>query len=291
MFDDSRFIVIHGMKIHYRVIDPSGKARHRALLVASPGQSTANWKQIIPELIEADCQCVLCDLPGFGLSECRDDAPQDHETRAKILWGLLDTLDLEAGGALKCWHLMAHGSACGTIATMAMQQPDSAASLMMICPMLYAPLPPFLMKLTARPGVSLMIGKWFRRNVLPMKRFARLAAWIYGKPLPEPFLEQLHAPLEQLTGHEAMMQRQLTDGFNVDTARLNDLFMPAMVIWGGRDALLGGTIPSRLCNRDFKTAEYHVLAASGHCPAETNSRAIRDYLRGWIRAMWVGAGE
>lgn len=289
MFSNSRFIAIHGLSVHYRVVMPEMPVRHRALLVASPGQSTYNWRHIVPELTEAGCQCVLCDLPGFGLSECRDDAPQDHETRAQFLWGLLDALDLEEGGQLNCWHLMAHGSACGTIATMASMQPDSAASLLMLCPMLYSPLPGFLTKLAHSPSFVRPIRAWLQRNIIPPQKFARFAARLYGAPVPERTLQQMHRSLVRLSGHEEMLRRMLIDGYRVDMTRLNDLFMPSMVLWGGLDPILGGEIPNRLRLRDFKSAEYHLLPGSGHCPAETNSRAVRDFLRGWIRELWDGS--
>lgn len=291
MYSNSRFITIHGLSIHYRIIRPVGPVRHHALLLSSPGQSTFNWRYIVPELTGAGCQCVLCDLPGYGLSECRDDVPQDHETRARFLWGLLDALDLDGGGHLNCWHLMAHGSACGTIAAMAMMQPDSAASLLMLSPMLYSPLPGFVTRLAQKPFFTGLLRRILCKCVLSPKRFARLTAWIYGAPLPEKALSQLRRPVMNLIGHEEMLRRLLTDGYRLDLSQLNGLFMPTMILWGGRDPLLGGTIPARLRTRDFKTAEYHVLPSSGHCPAETNSRAVRDFLRGWIRELWVGADD
>ena len=78
----------------------------------------------------------------------------------------------------------------------------------------------------------------------------------------------------------------LLSGYKVDTGELSKLFMPAMIIWGGRDALLGGSIPHRLRERDFPSAEYHLLPTAGHYAMETNSRAVCDFLRGWIREMW-----
>ena len=286
MFSDSRFITIHGLTLHFRVVMPEGRVRHRVLLVPSPGQSTACWRYILPELTSAGCQCVLCDLPGFGLSECRDDAPQDQETRAGFLWGLLDALDLEEGGSLNCWHLMAHGSACGAIAQMALMQPDSVASLFMLCPMLYPPAPAPLMKLAEQPFSVRLIQRWFRRNIMNRRRFIHLASRMYAGRLSDRLLTQLYRPLVRLNGRELMLQHLITDSFRLDLSGLNDLFMPAMVIWGGRDPLLGGKIPDRLRLQDFKSAEYHLLPSAGHYPAETNSRAIRDFLRGWIRELW-----
>ena len=291
MFSDSRFITIRGLSVHYRVVKPAGPVRHRALLVASPGHSTLCWRHIVPELTEAGCQCVLCDLPGFGLSECRDDVPLDHETRAQFLWGLLDALDLEECGQLNCWHLMAHGSACGTIAQMAMLQPDSTSSLLMISPMLYSPLPKVLQAFFARPESVRLIRSWYRRNIVPPKKFAKIAARVYGAVLPEKTLRLIHKPLLKLAGHEELLRRLMTDGYRLDASGLNDLFMPIMVLWGGRDPILGGTIPSRLKDRDLKTAEYHTLSAAAHCPAETSSSAVRDFLRGWIRELWTGSAR
>ena len=291
MFEDSRFMTIRGLSVHYRVIRPAGPVRHRVLLVASPGHSTFAWRHIVPELTGAGCQCVLCDLPGFGLSECRDDAPQDHETRAQFLWGVLDALDLEESGQLNCWNLMAHGSACGTIAQMAMTQPDSAASLLMISPILYSPLPKIAQRFFENPASLKLIRAWYRRNILPEKKFAQVAARIYGAVLPEKTIAQLHKPLLKLNGHEELLRRLLTDGYRLDVSALNDLFIPVMVLWGGRDPLLGGTIPVRLRSRDLKNAEYHTLSAAAHCPAETSSSAVRDFLRGWIRELWTGSSR
>lgn len=286
MYSDSRFVIIHGLSVHYRIISPDGTPKHRVLLLASPCQSTFQWRKIVPELIQAGCRCVLCDLPGFGLSECGDDVPQDHETRAQFLWGLLDSLDLEEGDKLNCWHLMAHGSACGTIAQMALLQPDSVSSLMMICPLLYPPFPDAVMRLARWDFVMSIIKIWMRHIVMNPKRFARTAARIYGKQLSKEWLERLRQPLIRLVGHEKMIQTLLLEGYKLDTSRLNDLFMPVMVLWGGRDPILGSEIPNRLKHKEFKTVEYHVLNGSAHCPAETNSRAVCDFLRGWIREIW-----
>ena len=291
MYSNSRFITIRGLSVHYRVIRPVGSVRHRVFLLSSPGQSTFNWRYIVPELTGADCLCVLCDLPGYGLSECRDDVPQDHETRAQYLWGLLDALDMEEEGHLNCWHLMAHGSACGTIAQMALLQPDSAASLLMLAPVLYSPLPAVVRTLAARPGFAKLIAAFLKCFVLSPKRFARITASLYGAPLPEKALSQLRRPAMSLLGHEEMLRQLLLTGYQLDMSRLNDLFMPSMILWGGRDPLLGGTIPARLRTKDFPSAEYHVLPAAGHCPGETNSRAVRDFLRGWIRELWAGGSE
>lgn len=286
MFADSRFITIRGILIHYRVALPRERPRHRVLLVPAPGATTECWRLIVPELLRAGCMCVLCDLPGYGLSGCAPDVPQRQDLRARFLWGLLDVVDQSYGGKLNCWHLMGHSAAAGTVATMAMTQPESVASLFMISPVLYRPYPAILSRILSGNLGELLATRLFRKIVLNRRRFRRLAERIYGCPLSERAIGRLYAPFTRMIGSEKMLRNLILDGFEVDTDKLGGLFIPSMVLWGGRDQLLGGHIPKRLRERDFKEAEYHVLRGSGHCAMETNARAVCDYLRGWIREMW-----
>ena len=55
-----------------------------------------------------------------------------------------------------------------------------------------------------------------------------------------------------------------------------------MVLLGGRDATLTDE-QRQLIDQRLEGAERHVLKSAGHFPMETHSKALRDYLRGWIR--------
>ncbi len=59
-------------------------------------------------------------------------------------------------------------------------------------------------------------------------------------------------------------------------------FCPTMAIWGGRDPLMDKRAVAEV-RRLLPDAETHVLKSAGHFPMETHSKAMRDYLRGWIR--------
>ena len=286
MYTNSRFLMIRGCTIHYRVMQPVGRARHHALLLASPGQSTYNWRHLVPELLSAGTLCVLCDLPGFGLSEASEKVPFRQSVRAGCLWGMLDVLDQQYGGSLSTWHLLAHGSACGTIVEMALAQPDSVGSLFMLSPMLYSPLGKAFSPLLAGRVGRLLTDLWYRTNIANRVRFNRWVSHLYGCRLPANLLCQLRGPMMRLNQPPGALQRLLQQGYAVHTADAYKLFMPMMVLWGGRDRLLGGSIPERL-RRDFPEAEYHLPPTSGHCAGETNHAAVCDFLRGWIREMWT----
>lgn len=281
-----RDITIRGLSIHYHIARPVGPIRHRVFLLSAPGFLVSSWRLILPELTEAGCLCVLCDMPGFGEGEFTDEIPAEQSLRARYLWGVLDTVDLGRDGKLGAWHLMAHSSACGTIAEMALQQPDSVLSLFMISPILYSPVPRAFLPLVKSKGFDGLLRGWMRRNISSPERFERLMAHVYGHEQRKAQIELMRPPLERLVGHEDVTRRLLLEGFSVDTAALSSLFMPAMILWGGADHILGSSIPRRLREKDYPAAEYHLLASAGHCAMETHSRAVRDFLRGWIKAMW-----
>ena len=127
-----RDITTRGLSIHYHVVRPLGSVKHRVFLLSAPGFVSSCWRLILPELTEAGCLCVLCDMPGFGKGQFNDKIPAEQALRAQFLWGVLDAVDLDRDNKLSCWHMIAHGSACGTIVEMARQQPDSTASLFMV---------------------------------------------------------------------------------------------------------------------------------------------------------------
>ena len=55
-----------------------------------------------------------------------------------------------------------------------------------------------------------------------------------------------------------------------------------MALVGGHDPLADEAAQAQL-RALLPDAEIHRLASAGHFPMETHSKALRDYLRGWMR--------
>ena len=132
------------MRVHYRIVrNPEGEIRRRVLLLNAPLSSMFNWRLLIPELLSNDCLIAQIDLPGYGQSDCGRGVPQDADTRAQLVWGVLDEIDAITGDTSQYWHLISHGSACLTTMTMAHQAPECVASNVFISPLLEAPIGKF----------------------------------------------------------------------------------------------------------------------------------------------------
>jgi len=268
--EESQYLSFMGIRVHFIVAQPEAALKNRILLLGSPLVTTFHWRKLLPELSQLGCLTVMVDLPGFGRSDCSREIPHDHDLRASILWGILDDVDRTTETPLSLWHLAGHGSACGTILRMANQYPDSTKSQIHISPL-------FSMETPKRAPETL--SRWFDATIRSEERFRDLIEQYSGYELDDYILDRMRRPLLRPGAKECFL-RMLHHSSVVPEEGMG--FCPTMALWGGRDELMDDRAVAEI-HRLLPDAETHVLKSAGHFPTETHSRAIRDYLRGWIR--------
>ena len=264
---ESQYLSFQGLRIHYKVVVPETPEKNRMLLLSSPLINTFHWRKLLPELSAEGCLAVLVDLPGFGRSDCA--APQDDDMRANLIWGVLDDVDRATGSPLSLWHLTGHGCACGTILRMASLYPDSVKTQIHISPT-------FSMDIARHQADAV---RWYNANVLDAQRFHRMIEHYSGYPLDDYIVDRMRRPLTR-PGERTAFSRMLTHAVRPPRQGLG--FCPAMALVGGLDPLLDSVRLEQIHNL-LPGAELHRLANAGHFPMETHSKALRDYLRGWLR--------
>lgn len=272
MSAESQYLAFHGVRVHFRMLEPEVALKHRVLLLCSPMISTFHWRKLVPELSQLGCLLVLVDLPGFGLSDCSFGVPRDSRMRASIIWGILDEIDRRTGAPMSMWHLISHGTGCRTALSMFQQCPDSVCSQVYISPEL------------AQMDVQRFAngpGRWFDRNILDAAGFKRMAETLSGYPMDDYVLEKMRMPLLRPGAKDIFLHVLREEAPQSDSVCG---FCPVMAIWGGRDKLMDPR-EIRTVERLLPEAEKHVLKSAGHFPMETHSRALRDYLRGWFRYL------
>ncbi|MBQ6374208.1 MAG: hypothetical protein IJJ45_06930 [Clostridia bacterium] len=265
MNEESRYLSFSGLRLHFNVVRPENPVKNRILMLSSPLINTFHWRKLVPELQDMDCLLVVADLPGFGQSD--PGGPQGASVRANMLWGVLDALDEAAGAPMSLWHLAGHGSACATILRMASMYPDSVKSQIHICP---------TFTLTGLRGDPL---RWYDANVPDPVRFHRMVEHYAGYPMDDYIVDRMRRPLLR-PGMASTFAQMLR--FSAKPPATGMGFCPTMAILGGRDPLMDETRLSQV-KALLGEAETHRIASAGHFPTETHSRALRDYLRGWLR--------
>lgn len=269
MAEESQYLSFQGVRVHFSTFSPEDAPRQRIAILSSPLINTFHWRKIVPELTQLGCLVALIDLPGFGRSDCEGIVPQDHLMRAKMIWGILDVLDSDTGTSEAMWHLAGHGTACATVLEMANLYPDSVKSQIHISPLLSSP-EIFRNDTPAR---------WYQDTVLVKDNFRKMIEHYSGYPMDDFIVDRMRAPLLRRGAKESFL-RMLRAGQKKPECDLG--FCPAMVLIGGRDAMIGDAEKADIA-KYLGAAETHILKSAGHFPMETHSKALRDYLRGWIR--------
>lgn len=275
------YLSFRGMRVHYRIVrNREGKMRRRVLLLNAPLSSMFNWRLLIPELLSQDCLIAQVDLPGYGQSDCGRGVPQDANTRAQLVWGVLDEIDAFSSYSSQYWHLISHGSSCLTTMTMAQQAPECVASNVFISPLLNAPISKFYRSFFGKNKLDRAVDRWYYDSVLNRSGLQRQLFQWFGRNVPDYVLDPMRKSLVR-PGMKPQLMRLIHEGFAADPEIFNS-FTPMMAIWGQQDPLFSAADAAAF-RKALPGVEAHVLHTAAHFPQETHSRAVCDYLRGWLK--------
>ena len=240
---------------------------NRALLLTSPLISTYNYRRLTREPELWDCSMLAAvDLPGFGLSDCGSHVPYGANYFSNLLWGVLDDLDGVSG---QTWHLIAHGAACRFVIRMANAYPDSVKSVICLSP---------LLSKTPYPYARHSQEAWYERNIVNSQGFRRFYTTLAARDMLSEVLFNSQGALLHRGSSESLAK---AFSYRPDPEKLNS-FTPSMVLFGGSDPLMDKNA-RRALSECLPNSEVHELGGVGHLMMETHSRALSDFLRGWMK--------
>ena len=267
-----------GIRVQAQIYEPEGEIVARALFVSSPIGDPASWSHLLSNLAKNGVLCVSADLPGFGANPVSRKVPQDNDTRTRILWGILDEIEWRRGDGQCKWHLIGHGSGAAAVMTMALYQPDSTLSRVLLNPVMetsqISPIHSILFSSLGEPVLTALLNYFLTRE----KPFGRLITRLYGLARSPERVQALYKMLNR-KGIIPSLLRHMREGYEINSD-VYSVNTPIMMIWGSNDRIFGGQIPVKLL-KQLPGAEKHVLN-SGHMCMETNSGEIGDYLHGWF---------
>ena len=220
---------------------------------------------------------MAVDLPGFGYSGKPLHYDHSQANRARDLWQLLGRLNHELPEALSeaHWHLAGHSMGGGTVAAMAIAEPERTARLILIDPSFYgdprgallAQFPPF------RQWVQVAVEKL----ILTQANVRRLLASAYGQEPSDAQVQGYLAPL--LLPGTARSLSGLLDAASDETApdKLASLGVPTLAVWGEKDTVIPVSQLDRL-KAAYPGIVGHVIPGAGHCPMETHIEELAALL-------------
>jgi pimeloyl-ACP methyl ester carboxylesterase len=269
----STFLELAGLRVHLRDEGPRDDPMPIVLLHGTSA-SLHTWDGWVAALAPAR-RVVRVDLPGFGLTGPAPDGDYRIERYVGFITALLDGLGIE-----RC--VLAGNSFGGWIAwETALAEPGRVAALILVDSAGY-PLEsesvPIGFRIARMPLLNRLMEVTLPRGVVESS-----LRNTYGDPSRvTPGLVDRYYELTLREGNRAALARRFADARPSDRiARLAELQVPTLILWGGRDRLIP-TAYGEQFRRDIQGSRLVVFPELGHVPHEEDAAATVAAVRSFL---------
>jgi len=275
---DSKFIEVDGMSVHYRV---EGLAQDSIPLVLlhGTGASLHTWDGWVNAL-KTERKIIRLDLPAYGLTGPNPTSDYSQEFYASFINDFLTKL-----GVKKC--IIAGNSLGGSIGwNFAVKYPEKVSKMILVDAGGYA------MKSKSVP-IAFQVAAW------PIIK--NLFKYVTPRSIVQKSIENVYADKSKVT--EVLVDRyfelSLRNGnrqafidrmsefrnkgiVNVKTAKIKDLLMPTLIIWGEKDLLIPLEVGEKF-HADLPNDTLVVFKNLGHTPMEEDAAktvaVVKEFLK------------
>jgi len=266
----SDFVDLKGQLLHLRDVGPRDDPEP-LVLVHGSASSLHTWEGWVKGLSTRH-RVISFDLPGFGLTGPSASGDYRGDSYAHFVLELMDQLKVprfaiggnSLGGEV-AWRtaLMAPRRVTRLILVDAAGVPDEGSSL------------PIGFLLARVPLLNRLFDA-----VLPRPMVVASLRHVYGDPAKvDAALVERHYELMLREGNRgALVQRLQQAQCGADAARLRELKLPTLILWGGRDRLLPPSMAQRF-HHDIAGSQLVVFDGLGHVPQEEDpARTLQPVL-------------
>jgi len=284
--EDSRFIEVNGIDVHYKTY---GQGEPVFILLHGFGASLFSWHEVTAPLAEYGT-VIAYDRPAFGLTErpmeWEGENPYSQDSQVELVIGLMDALDVEQA-------ILVGNSAGGTIAMLnALKYPERVQSLILVDPAVYAGggAPAWIRPLLGTPQMR-HLGPLVARQIQSRGVEFIKTAWHDPSKITPEILEGYQKPLRAENWDKALWELTLASRESKLAKRLTEFNMPVLVITGDDDRIVPTEQSIRLAD-EIPNADLVVIPQCGHLPHEERPdefmQAVTEFLVSESRSSTSG---
>lgn len=274
--DDSKFIEINGVNVHYKIY---GTGEPVFILLHGFGASLFSWHEVTTPLAEYGT-VIAYDRPAFGLTErpleWEGESPYSQDAQVELVIGLMDALGIAKA-------ILVGNSAGGTISMLtALKYPERIESLILMDPAVYAGggAPAWIRPLLGTPQMR-HVGPLFARQIQAQGVEFIKTAWHDPSKIPQSTFDGYLKPLQVENWDKALWELTLSSRESGLAERVSEFNLPILVITGDDDRIVPTEQSLRLAE-EIPNADLAVLSQCGHLPHEECPdefmQAVQDFL-------------
>ncbi|MFV9505216.1 MAG: alpha/beta fold hydrolase [Oscillochloridaceae bacterium umkhey_bin13] len=273
----SRFVTVGGYKLHML---EAGQGPVVLLLHGFAG-SAEDWRRSLSALAARGYRAIALDLLGFGRSAKPADAPYGLELMTTLLVGLLDQLELAQV------HLIAHSMGGKYALALAVNHPHRVSRLVLTATDGFV---------AASPMVGLGGNPVFGASILWIAARPAITRAMLGASFADPVRyvtpDVITRGREALLGPEnrralvALSRRYAASDLGQTglRARLGELRLPILLIWGAEDRVFPADPVARTAAASLPHAHLLIIPNCGHFPQIEAERQWVGVVLGFLAA-------
>jgi pimeloyl-ACP methyl ester carboxylesterase len=275
--DDSKFIKVNGVNVHYKIYGTGEPVPY--ILLHGFGASLFSWHEVVNPLAEYGT-VIAYDRPAFGLTErpleWEGESPYSQDAQVELVIGLMDALGIAKA-------ILVGNSAGGTISMLtALKYPERIESLILMDPAVYAGggAPAWIRPLLGTPQMR-HVGPLFARQIQAQGVEFIKTAWHDPSKIPQSTFDGYLKPLQVENWDKALWELTLSSRESGLAERVSEFNLPILVITGDDDRIVPTEQSLRLAE-EIPNADLAVLSQCGHLPHEECPdefmQAVQDFL-------------
>ncbi|MFQ3676303.1 MAG: alpha/beta hydrolase [Endomicrobiia bacterium] len=278
-FNNSEFVEIDGVKLHYRVWLNGDKNKDWILFIHGMGSSTYSWENNTDFFYQNGFNIVAVDVPPFGYSDKNPELNNSIDELSKLLWNFTRIFDNSGK-----WILIGHSMGGAIVQCMSVMKPYKVSKAVFVSPGMFKELTPqknfssFIIGIPLIQRIIIIIGDYF---IITEKNVSKMLLSAYGKEVPEETVREYLKTFNQKGFAQAFVKtfgnakiKQNVNGLNFKTKSL--LFA------GGKDTWVPYEKYKNIYEL-FPQIKTVLIEDAGHCIMETHpeefNKITLDFLR------------
>lgn len=273
-----RFLDIDGVSIYVEEQNPES-TQETIVFIHGFGGSTFSWRHNVPFFASQGYRVVSLDMKGFGLSYKDFASDYSHPMQAELLAEVLDTLGVDKA------HLVGHSMGTSVMLHFAHSYPEKVLAMISVDGAVN--LDSRLVRVSALLGFPPFrrIAEVFLTRYVTKDRVGRIlkSAYYQQDVVTTEVVDRYYNRLVNGQWAQSLLAMTRDMSENSVTFALEDLQLPALILWGQNDTWVKRTDidPWRV---EIPSAEFQAIPEAGHMMMEEDPELFNNMVLSFFRS-------